>query len=256
MIEDVSHRPSPAEPVTRTDWEPLPWDTSVFGFPVARTTAGLESGAVLTRALDEMRAHGVRLAYVAIPWGDVKVRAAAERLGGRFVDCKTTYVIDEADMQLSDDPPIVEAESYGDTMPDPALVRLARQSGEFSRFRIDPDVEPSVCARIYDEWLARSLDGVLADDVFVVRRNGLLAGMITVGERHGRGDIGLLAVDPGARRMFVGRALITRAHKWALGKGYRAMQVVTQRANEPACALYERCGYRVETMLAVFHHWF
>ena len=205
--------------------------------------------------MDEMRAAGIRLAYVAVPFRAADLTEAAANLGGRFVDCKITYIIDEESMRAPIAGTGVSAERYDGTQADSALVRLARQSGAYSRFRTDPAVAPSVCEQIYDAWLANSLNGSIADAVYVVRRDGTPVGMVTVGERNARGDIGLLAVDDSARRLGIGRALVARAHEWALAKGYRAMQVVTQRANEPACGLYERCGYRVETMVAVFHHW-
>jgi dTDP-4-amino-4,6-dideoxy-D-galactose acyltransferase len=233
----------------------LPWDTDVFGFPVARFRDSVRSAESLARAIELLRDRAVHLAYYAFPWDDAGLRDIARAQGGRLVDRKVTY--SAACSEIVAEPPSagVDVVRYEPDEPDETLIRLARQSGEYSRFRTDPRVEPRVFEHIYDAWIRNSANRTMADDVFVARIDGITAGLVTVGERCGRGDIGLLAVDARARRRGVGRALVARARDWTLSRGMSAAQVVTQGENTAACALYEACGYRAEQVLAVFHFW-
>ena len=82
-----------------------------------------------------------------------------------------------------------------------------------------------------------------------------IVGMVTVGMKNGRGDIGLVAVHESMRGKNVGVNLTRAAQKWAIGKGCRYAQVVTQGNNLAACKLYEKCGYRVESIVNFYHIW-
>jgi dTDP-4-amino-4,6-dideoxy-D-galactose acyltransferase len=79
--------------------------------------------------------------------------------------------------------------------------------------------------------------------------------MVTVGEKQGRGDIGLLAVAAGMQGSNVGVSLVRAAREWARRKGYRLAQVVTQGENVPACRLYEKCGYAIDKVEHFYHFW-
>ena len=257
MSDRTSSSPTVNPPRESPDvsFDLLAWDSDVFGFPVARVRDSIDSADSLSRAIDQLKDRSVRLAYYSFPWDDVGLRAIAQEQGGRMVDRKVTYAAECSEIVARDASPGVEVVRYDAGEPDATLIRLARQSGEFSRFRTDPAVEPRVFEHIYDSWIRNSVSRAIAADVFVARVDGRTAGLVTVGERCDRGDIGLLAVDASARRRGVGRALVARARDWTMSRGMRAAQVVTQGENTAACALYEACGYRAERMLAVFHFW-
>jgi dTDP-4-amino-4,6-dideoxy-D-galactose acyltransferase len=80
-------------------------------------------------------------------------------------------------------------------------------------------------------------------------------GMITCGNKKGRGDIGLLAVDASQRGQGLGAKLVRGAQRWFVQNGFGVGQVVTQGSNRAACELYARCGYRVESVEYFYHIW-
>ena len=246
---------APTSESSDAGFDVLPWDSEVFGFPVARVRDSVRAAESLARAIDVLRDHSVQLAYYSFPWDDAGLREIAREQGGRLVDRKVTYSADCREIVADQPSAGVDVVRYEPDEPDESLIRLARQSGEYSRFRTDPQVESRVFEHIYDAWIRNSANRTIADDVFVARVDGDSAGLVTVAERRGRGDIGLLAVDARARRRGVGRALVARARDWTLSRGMSAAQVVTQGENAAACALYEACGYRAEQVLAVFHFW-
>jgi dTDP-4-amino-4,6-dideoxy-D-galactose acyltransferase len=88
-----------------------------------------------------------------------------------------------------------------------------------------------------------------------VREGKRIAGMITLGEKNGRGDIGLIAVNPASRGKGYGEALVRSAHRWFIRQGFHEAQVVTQRRNSSACHLFEKCGFSVEKIEHYYHFW-
>ena len=62
------------------------------------------------------------------------------------------------------------------------------------------------------------------------------------------GHIGILAVAEGAEGRGAGTALMAAAEAWARGQRYGMLTLNVFEDNRRARALYERCGYRVETL--------
>ena len=66
------------------------------------------------------------------------------------------------------------------------------------------------------------------------------------GERHGH--LGMIAVTDAAEGQGVGGALMRAAEEWARAKGYSRLTLNVFAGNDRARAVYERFGYRVETL--------
>ena len=240
---------------TEKGFEILSWDSDVFGFPVARVSAA-DHRSDLVNILQDARRNGVRLAYLLTE--DDRVARAASDAGGTMVSERVTFVrpLTSADAQRESPPGDAGVvEKWPGTAPTPEFLELAREAGLHSRFRIDPGIPAGVFERIYDAWITNSLNRTIADEVLVTRENSSITGLVTVGEKGGRADIGLLAVGKGARGRGLGRALVEAALSWGVARKCGEAQVVTQRENVAACRLYESCGYRVERGERVFHFW-
>lgn len=257
----VSDRSADADvPSTMSDgiaqsFDVLAWDSDAFGFGVARIRDSVRSAQAFSAVLGGLRERHIRLAYFSCPWTDAAARTVAVEHGGRLVDRKVTYAAACSDIVTGAPAAGVTVRQFTGSEPDEALIRLARLSGEYSRFRVDPDVEPRVFEYIFESWIRNSVTAKIADVVYVAQLDDALVGLVTVGRRADRGDIGLLAVDDRARRRGVGRALIEAARGWTVARKLPLAQVVTQGDNAAACALYESCGYEVEHVVAVYHCW-
>lgn len=237
------------------DWELLAWDSSHFGFATARIRPDL-SPRELADALQAMGRAGVRLGYLCVPIEQAQAQDAALRLGGRRVDRKTTYAGSVAGILGATAPSAQDAsiaEAFGPMTE--SLRELALEAGAFSRFRVDADFPRSGFELLYSRWMERSLQREVAGAVFVALDGQDPSGAVTVGEKGGRAEIGLIAVNARARGQGRARALVRRAALWARDAGLSSAQVTTQGDNLPACRLYESCGYSVESVQAVFHFW-
>jgi dTDP-4-amino-4,6-dideoxy-D-galactose acyltransferase len=245
----------------RTDVTILPWDSELLGALVARASVHGLSTAETVEQLRAVHDVGARLTYLIGEPRNQLARKTLDDARARLVDERLTYVR-KVDVSLADE--TMSCISLHDgRWPDDDLYHLAIASGEFSRFRLDPNMPRHVFLRLYSTWMARSVSGEIADVVFVARSQSSrhkmgtsrLNGMVTVKVCDGRSEIGLLAVSPWSRGRGIGRMLVRAANIWAASRGASVEQVVTQRANAAARHLYERCGYRVESRIPTRHLW-
>jgi dTDP-4-amino-4,6-dideoxy-D-galactose acyltransferase len=109
---------------------------------------------------------------------------------------------------------------------------------------------------LYRTWIERSTRHEIADAVFIARSaDGRADGVSTISAHPPSGTIGLISVHEDSRGRGIGRALMAAAHRWMADHGICESSVTTQAGNRPACALYERCGYRVVDRSLVYHFW-
>ncbi|MBW7885350.1 MAG: GNAT family N-acetyltransferase [Caldilineaceae bacterium] len=244
-------RPSPWPNGVRV----LDWDSRLFGFGVAEITLSATQPDQLADLVAVLRAQDVKLVYCFVPSkGDTIAERTVRRFGGYLVDRKTTFRTRLRPSNLTSDSQI-KVEPFGLHMPSNDLVALAIQSGEYSRFFIDPAVPRERFEELYTIWIERSVTKQLADEVLVIRHQNRIAGMVTVRANDEVGEIGLIAVDSAYRGKGYGTTLIREAHLWLAVQGCTSCRVVTQGANIPACRLYTKAGYTVENSESVFHLW-
>ncbi|MCE9563780.1 MAG: GNAT family N-acetyltransferase [Planctomycetes bacterium] len=237
----------------------LTWDSDFFGFTVARINSSHRDGE-LEHALSELRTQNVRLAY----WSTAEALDQVDRdhitqLGGRFVDEKTTFHVDLQSDGAPAKQPVVMApvvEKYREGMSREDLRALAIQSGEYSRFAVDPNIPRAKFEELYTIWMEKSLTKEMAEEVLMIRDPGnRVVAMTTVGKKGTRGDIGLVAVDINFRGRQYGELLVRHALNWFDIHKYRYVQVVTQGVNTAACRLYAKCGFAVEKKEHFYHFW-
>ena len=231
---------------------PLPWDSDFLGFPVARLELQALSKVKLTRVLSQAREQGLRLLYLVAGFADALVIAEVTAQEAWLADKKVTYSMSLIKASL-----VVQSAFVRQTGAfTEHLEGLAWQSGEYSRFRLDPRFEEWVYKQMYSDWLRNSLTGQLARTVLTYGPpNVPEQGLITLGEKNGRADIGILAVDKAYRGHGVGQVLVAAAQQQAYAWGYTDIQVVTQMENTPACRFYERCGFVPAKIEYIYHLW-
>jgi dTDP-4-amino-4,6-dideoxy-D-galactose acyltransferase len=234
----------------------LDWDSSFFGFRVARINPKTLNATALKKIIEQLREHEVTLAYWSPDCSDTEAQAAGYSADGCLADKKITYVSELSKLLESPVRGSGQAIEYEGDANNLELEELAIQSGIYSRFKIDPMFPDAKFRELYRTWMRKSISGELADAVFVIpRTDGKIIGMVTVGHTNGRGQIGLIAVAPGERGKGYGRILMGTAHKFLKSSRYEYSQVVTQMENVSACRLYEICGYQAEKCENVFHFW-
>ena len=224
-----------------------------MGVSVAQITESIIQPQQLLEILFELKAKGARLVYWAAKQ-ECK-NNIVKKFGGTLVDHKTTFVANFKTVKYDtfNFPDIVEP--YTTSMPMLDIEDLAIQSGKFSRFAVDQNIPQEKFMALYKIWIQHSLRKEIAEEILIIREGDRVVGMITLGNKNGRGDIGLVAVDENSRRKRYGEILVRAAQQWFLKNGYEFGQVVTQGMNIPACNLYKKCGYSVESVDFFYHFW-
>jgi len=232
----------------------LEWDTDFFGFPVATILPPSLSTKGLTSILTELKEKNVSLAYWPSDSNDEGSQEAALSAGGFLADRKATYVTELEEGGKNYELELM-VEEYKETTLAEELKHLTLMSGIYSRYNMDPKVSQKQFEELYTLRIENSIRKTVADAIFVVRLYGKILGMVVVGEKNGRGDVSLLAVDVPVRRRGFGKMLVKAAQSWHLLHGHAACQVVTQERNVPARRLYETCGYEIENVENFYHFW-
>lgn len=243
--------------MSEKQFEILAWDSSFFGFSTARIMPSRLGASELGSLLHELRQNNVKLAYWA---ASSPVTFDLNPLGGALVDQKVTFQADLTRLEPQSSLPIddVQPPSQADLLSEPfrkALLSLAVQAGEFSRFAVDTHFPRDLFTSLYHEWMRNSLTHDLADDVLAIQIAQLPVGMVTVRQKGTAGEIGLIAVHPDWRGKHYGEKLVRAAQLWASRGGLTIARVVTQARNLPACRLYEKCGYHLASTEYFHHFW-
>jgi dTDP-4-amino-4,6-dideoxy-D-galactose acyltransferase len=168
----------------------------------------------------------------------------------RWVDGKITFV-----KKVNEKQPIDLYHFKSITQISEKLYSLSIQSGEYSRFKTDPKFTYSQFERLYYKWIELSINGPMSDEVIAYVKDDNIMGMVTIGKKNGRIDVGLLSVDKQFRGRGIGKKLLEFVEYKAFQKGFKEIQVVTQNLNTPAVELYKKLGFTEESIINIFHIW-
>ena len=236
-------------------YEILDWDSGCFEFKVARINPCKLTEPKLRTVLSQLELEQVELAYLTIDRGD-PLTHLARRYGALLVDTKVTYIAelrgtDSASLERLPQIRILKGE------PTKEIEDLAIQSGHMSRFAVDPFFPQEKLCLLYREWIRKSLDGSLAEQVLIWSDSENEAGgLITMNISNNIGRIGLVAVGHELRGKGIGFMLVRAAKSYFLTRNITQVKVVTQSRNIAACALYKKSGFVESKLEAVFHFWF
>lgn len=233
-------------------YQTLDWDSQTFGIPTATITKGDVSPDELRETLQSLRTMGTKLVYFPsdYPLNDQDLLRSFD---GILADEKVTFAkkLDSPFHETVD----THMHSYSLPFVSDELLQLAFDSGLYSRFKVDPHFVHGEYQTIYRIWIEKSVSGEIAHDVLVYEDEGSILGMVTVGEKKGRGDIGLVAVSGQARGKGIGKKLMVAAEADFRKRHYAEIQVVTQGINEAAVKLYTGSGFHLDKKVFLYHFW-
>ncbi len=231
----------------------LDWDSAHFGLRIGRVFSASPSAELLTEALAWADRLSIDCMYLLADSNATGAIRAVSEAGWRMVDIRVTL-----GAKLWDDAVHPADRARPARHEDiPYLKQLAKRSHRDSRFYTDGNFSTAACDELFAVWIERSiLDRSFAGAVFVAQ-TGMdePAGYITCAIKEGKGDVGLIAVDEKTRGVGVGTRLLAEAARWFGAQGAERASVVTQGRNVPALRMYERSGFRIESVQLWFHWW-
>ncbi|MFI5172900.1 MAG: GNAT family N-acetyltransferase [Chitinophagales bacterium] len=226
------------------------WDSKFFGIKTGDLIAAGDEPFLLNK-ISAAKKAGYELLYWKISSGDNKALAIAKQLRF-FFDTKITYTINTNSRNIQLEKDIIK--TYTDE-PSRQLIKLAIQAGACSRFKLDTHFKPDAYEKMYTVWIKRSTSGQLATDVFTIETGAVIKAFITFIKRGDKAEIGLIAVDEKFRVKGYGKKLTEFIIDHSFNLGCRELSVITQIQNEPACRLYESCGFNITKKEFIFHIW-
>lgn len=227
--------------------ERLSWDSDFFGLRIGRAFVGsIEDSCALAAQKDRLKAE-YDLVYV---FGNQGVEFSCE--GATLVDRKLVYTLSECSDVCSDDNVVLWDCNKPVT---DALLHLALVSGKYSRFKLDNQFPSGGYERLYSRWIEQSVNHSMATEVFCYMSNEIPIGLVTLDNKEGIGTIGLVAIDERCQHQGVGTAMMRHVISYAQKHHCKKLSVATQHDNTPACRLYEKVGFEVESMTNVWHWW-
>jgi dTDP-4-amino-4,6-dideoxy-D-galactose acyltransferase len=233
----------------------LNWDSSFFGFPIARVmseTLSQKSGRAI---IEWSQANSVRCLYFLANPDSAQTADLAHKLDFKFVDVRVQLC---AEVNTSSTPRLKEFVLRTVRASDIAALKvIAREAHQDSRFFFDTNFPRARAEDLFATWIAKDCAG-RADKVLTVEcGNGKPLGYITcnLSKDSRTGQIGLVGVAVGFRGKGAGKTLISGALEWFHSVGAQKVFVVTQTRNVAAQRLYQAAGFRIESVKVWYHHW-
>jgi dTDP-4-amino-4,6-dideoxy-D-galactose acyltransferase len=226
----------------------LDWDTNFFLKKTGRVDVENETEAAVIRFVQEKSLkEGYNLIYIFCPQ-DFYIKNNLYVL----VDRKTIYTCDNLGIVGTNSGQIFD---YSKEKPTGELFNLAIQSGQFSRFFVDKNFAKDDFENLYKVWLLKSLDGTLADHVFVFKQDNKVIGFITLRITGRSSSIGLIAIDKDFHGKSIGTLLVNHVKQNLISKSVSSLTVATQMSNKSACSFYEKNGFIIKEIKNIYHYW-
>ena len=234
------------------DCSVLPWDSEFFGAKIARLAPGRLTTDSLAAALRWCESEHIECLYFLAESDHPETVRLAEAVRFQLVDIRVRLA-----REATPATPRVAGTSVRLFLERDAeaLRAIARAGHRDSRFFADPRFGAGRAERLFETWIERSYrDPACA--VFVAEVESAASGYCACHVERGEGVIGLLAVAPSARGRGVGQDLVASAIAHFRKQGIGRIAVVTQGRNIQGQRLYQKCGFRTDSLMLWYHKWF
>lgn len=230
----------------------LDWDSLFFGRRIATIVGEPRGPEDLAVVIEAASAQGVECTYVLCDLHSTAAIQALESVGARLVDVRMTFERGLSTLAATTGDTAIRPARPADI---PALRELAAASHGSSRFYADGRFPKALCDEMFATWIERSCTG-WADTVQVAEVDGRASGYTTGHVReNGRGEIGLVSVDPRAQGHGFGSKLVAASLQVLRDRGVTSTTVVTQGRNIGAQRLYQGQGFRTQRVQTWHHLW-
>jgi hypothetical protein len=236
----------------------VPWDTDIFGFPVAVYQATVpELDPAMREAFQPhfwswMEDHGVLLCSCAAPAAYSFWRLCLPDAGFHFVDFTLQVTLSGLSRvrlpEIRFELRLAAPEDHS------AIEALAAQSFSHGRYHADPLFPKLLADRRYLQWIRRALSGTdPADRVFVLGQPGEVLGFYHFTLEGDRSDLRLAAVAPDLRATMIGVDLYTATLRLLQDLGVRRVVSTISCANTGVMSVYSTLGFRFSNPEVVYH---
>jgi dTDP-4-amino-4,6-dideoxy-D-galactose acyltransferase len=234
----------------------LAWDSSFWGFEIARLNRTRLSPNDAQSAIQWCERHKVRCLYFSADGTDADTLNVAASEGFAYIDTRVDLQISASARQNTKiDVDLGFREARADDLH--TLCSIARRAHTDTRFFKDSRFPKEHAAELYVKWLERD---VAEHTVLIACKPNSPSpalGYITCqSSDKDFGRIGLIGVVETARNCGVGGALVEAGLQHFRNAGKPIVRVATQATNVTAMRLYESAGFKTREVSIWFHRWF
>lgn len=224
------------------------WDSSFFGFNIARINRESIRQKELAIILNDLKKKKYRLVYLYV---SEKIFYSLAFFDMKFIYKKIKYAKNKLLYHEIDE----RIKRYEMPYPTEQMIDLAIESGIYSRFKLDENIDENKFNELYKKWIVNSVNKKFGQGVFIYEIDDKQAGLATFDQYQDTGKIGIIAVDKSYRRLNIASSLLNAAECYLFDAGCNVVTIVTQDCNKPACQLYEKNGYQIHDTAYVYHIW-
>jgi ribosomal protein S18 acetylase RimI-like enzyme len=235
----------------------VPWDSRIFGFPVAEI-ARLDLGpdgsdaTPLFESFDAWSAtNGIRLASCRLEHDRLPETMALEAVGFRFVEIVYRPRLDELARVA---PPSRDIEIAGATHDDLADIQaIAHDAFLTGRFLLDFRLSPDLSRRRYADWVRTSLAGG-SQRVLKAMVGSEIVGFFIVERRPaGAAYLHLTAIAPAWQGKGIGMSAWQALLRREAAEGVTSIETTISGHNLPVVNMYARLGFTFTGARLTFH---
>lgn len=226
----------------------LEWDSDFFGLRIGRADIQTKEEAEELASKVNLLKKEYDLLYV-FDENHVGFKAKNSHL----VDEKVLYSKSCEPKQAFE-----EVSIYERNTPSNSLYHLAHISGGYSRFKLDNRFPKGSFERLYNRWIENACPQNGSNKyIFEYSIEGIVKGMITVDYNDsGLAHIGLASVDDDCQHSGIGTKIMSTVENYLYQLGYiHTLEVPTQKANTDACRWYEKNGFKIKSIVDIYHWW-
>ena len=234
----------------------VPWDTEVFGFPVAQISRlELGEGADPSKILREFDAwcagQDVRLTSCRLDHARLRESMALEEVGFRFVEMVHEPRLDLIDRVAAPRRMIQVGDATDDDVG--SIEEIAYSAFTTGRFLLDWRLPPELSRRRYAAWVRRSFEDP-THAVLKAEVDGELVGFFIVETRPDGGVYWhLTAIAPRWQGKGVGMSLWRTMLLRHRTDGATSVSTTISGHNPPALNLYAKLGFKFGAAQMTFH---
>jgi RimJ/RimL family protein N-acetyltransferase len=233
-----------------------PWDTTIFGFPVAqveyRDGVGDEtSAASLAPMLRWFSDNHIRIASCRLPCGKLRESMLLEDAGFRFVEVVLhpcvehlqQHSIEAGGLQVVD----ADARMLGE------IATIAESAFGNERYHTDPRLDHALAGLRYGQWVRNSAGTAHTKVLGLLDDARLVAFFVCRGVDAEQVEWVLTAVAPQWQRQGYGLRAWRRMLDWHKSRGVDAISTTIAARNVPVLNLYSKLGFRFRPPDMTFH---
>lgn len=229
------------------DVRKLDWDSEFFGLRIGRTVVSTAEDTIALAGQKEMLKDSYDLIYVFADHG-----LGFCSSGAKLIDEKVVYALGNTNQAEYNKNVMIWDGGQGVTK---ELLHLALVSGKYSRFKLDEGFPAGSYEHLYTRWIEQSVNRTMATEVFCYMIDDTPKGLVTLDRNDDKGTIGLVAIHEDWQNKGVGSSMMRHVMFFAQQHGCEHLFVATQLNNLPACKLYEKNGYKIDSITDVWHWW-